>query len=107
MILFRLASNMAKRDVVVSLYKSIESGYSQCHHTGNRKKASGGWYGHTLTTTGPGVTNVCCCRYFESCLHGCIIVSKALFLAESVRDPVEFKLSKKFNSPTNILYPLL
>ena len=92
---------MAKRDVVVSLYKSIESGYSQCHHTGNRKKASGGWYGHTLTTTG--VTSVSYCRYFESCLHGCIIVSKALFLAESVRDPVDTKLSKKFNSPTNIL----
>ena len=35
---------MAKRDAVVSLYKSVESGFSQCHHTGNRKKASGGWY---------------------------------------------------------------
>ena len=39
----RLSSNMAKRDVLMSLYKSVESGYSQCHHTGNRKKASGGW----------------------------------------------------------------
>ena len=57
LILFRLASNMAKKDVVVSLYKSIESGYSQCHHTGNRKKASGGWYGLLLNYSG--VTPMC------------------------------------------------
>ena len=35
---------MAKSDAIITLYKSIESGYSQCHHTGNNKKASGGWY---------------------------------------------------------------
>ena len=40
----RLSSKVAKTDVIITLYKSIESGYSQCHHTGNRKKASGGWY---------------------------------------------------------------
>ena len=30
-------------------------------------------------------------------------IEKPLFLAESVRDPVDIKLSMKFNSPTNIL----
>ena len=36
-------SNLARCDAIMTFYKSIESGYSQCHATGNRKKASGGW----------------------------------------------------------------
>ena len=40
----RFPSNLARCDAIFTLYKSIESGYSQCHATGNRKKASGGWY---------------------------------------------------------------
>ena len=39
----RFPSNLARCDAIMTLYKSIESGYSQCHATGNRKKASGGW----------------------------------------------------------------
>ena len=39
----RFPSNLARWDAIMTLYKSIESGYSQCHATGNRKKASGGW----------------------------------------------------------------
>ena len=42
-------------------------------------------------------------RYNESCLHGCIIVSKILFLAESCRDCIDIKLSKDFNAASNIL----
>ena len=80
----RLKTNMAKREAVMNLYESIVSGYSQCHSTGNRKKASGGWYN-------------------ESCVHGTIIASKMLFCSESVRDVIDIKLSKKLNPPTNIL----
>ena len=43
-IYIRFPSNLARCDVIMTLYKSIQSGYSQCHATGNRKKASGGWY---------------------------------------------------------------
>ena len=49
------------------------------------------------------VYNIGPCRYNESCLHGCIIASKILFLAESVCDVVDIKKSKRFNSPSNIL----
>ena len=42
-------------------------------------------------------------RYNESCLHGVITASKMLFLSESVRDVIDIKLSKKYNSPINIL----
>lgn len=80
----RLKTNMARREGVMNLYQSIVSGYSQCHSTGNRKKASGGWYN-------------------ESCVHGTIIASKMLFCSESTRDVMDIKLSKKINSPTNIL----
>ena len=79
-----MKTNMAKREAILNLYQSITSGYSQCHSTGNRKKASGGWYN-------------------ESCIHGTIIASKMLFCSESVRDVMDIKLSKKINSPTNIL----
>ena len=80
----KLKTNMAKREAIMNLYQSIVSGYSQCHSTGNRKKASGGWYN-------------------ESCVHGTIVASKMLFCSESVRDVMDIKLSKKLNSPTNIL----
>ena len=43
------------------------------------------------------------CRYNESSLHGVITASKMLFLSESVRDVVDIKLSKQYNSPVNIL----
>ena len=79
-----LKTNMARREKIMILYQSIVSGYSQCHSTGNRKKASGGWYN-------------------ESCIHGTIIASKMLFCSESTRDVIDIKLSKKINSPTNIL----
>ena len=46
-------------------------------------------------------------RYLESCLHGCIIASKMLFLSESVRDAIDIKLSKKYNAPVNILGMIL
>lgn len=39
----RLKTKLARCDAIMGLYKSIESGFSQCHQTGNRKKASGGW----------------------------------------------------------------
>ena len=39
----RLKTNMAKVGAVVTLYNTVVSGYSQCHSTGNKKKASGGW----------------------------------------------------------------
>ena len=39
----RFPSNLARCYAIMTLYKSKESGYSQCHATGNRKKASGGW----------------------------------------------------------------
>ena len=42
--IYRFPSNLARCDAIMTLYRSIESGYSQCHSTGNRKKASGGWY---------------------------------------------------------------
>ena len=32
-----------------------------------------------------------------------IIASKMLFLSESVRDVIDIKLSKKFNTPVNIV----
>ena len=35
---------MAKVQAVVNLYNTVLSGYSQCHSTGNKKKASGGWW---------------------------------------------------------------
>ena len=80
----KFPSNLAKIDAIMTLYHSIESGYSQCHHTGNRKKASGGWY-------------------HEICPHSCIIASKFLVFSESVRDVIDLKKSKKMNSPVSIL----
>ena len=50
---------------------------------------------------------MCTIRYNESCLHGIISTSKILFLSETVRDVVDIKLSKRFNSPTNILGNLI
>ena len=41
--------------------------------------------------------------YYKSCVHGVIVCAKMLFLSESVRDVIDIKLSKAFNSPTNIL----
>ena len=75
----KMKTNMAKREAILNLYQSITSGYSQCHSTGNRKKASGGWYN-------------------ESCIHGTIIASKMLFCSESVRDVMDIKLSNKKNA---------
>lgn len=43
------------------------------------------------------------CRYVELCPHGVTTGSKFLYLAESVRDPIDLKLSKEFMSPTNVL----
>ena len=34
---------MEKVQAVINLYNTILAGYSQCHNTGNKKKASGGW----------------------------------------------------------------
>ena len=84
----RMKTNLSKVEAVVNLYNTILSGYSQCHSTGNKKKASGGWY-------------------HESCVHGTIVSSKFLFLGESVRDPVDLKLSSKYIAPTSCLGKLL
>ena len=75
---------MAKVDAIVTLYSTVVSGYSQCHSTGNKKKASSGWYA-------------------EICLHGTIQGSKFLFLGESGRDPADLKLSTPFMAPVNTL----
>ena len=75
---------MAKVDAIVTLYNTVLSGYSQCHGTGNKKKASSGWYA-------------------EICLHGTIQGSKFLFLGESGRDPGDLKLSTPFMAPVNAL----
>ena len=42
-------------------------------------------------------------RYHKICPHAVIIVSKFLFLSETVRDVVDLKLSMKYMAPTNIL----
>ena len=42
-------------------------------------------------------------RYIESCPHGVTLADKMLFLSESVRDLVDIKLSKEYNSPVNVL----
>ena len=75
---------VSKQKAILDLYQSIESGYSQCHHTGNRVKASGGWY-------------------LQVCQHGVTVASKFLFLSESVRDVIDIHKSKHFNAPVSIL----
>jgi len=75
---------MSKVDAIVTLYNTVVSGYSQCHSTENKKKASSGWYA-------------------EICLHGTIQGSKFLFLGESGRDPGDLKLSTPFMAPVNAL----
>ena len=75
---------VTKQKAILDLYQSIESGYSQCHHTGNRVKASGGWY-------------------LQVCQHGVTQASKFLFLSESVRDVIDIHKSKRFNAPVSIL----
>ena len=52
---------VTKQKAILDLYQSIESGYSQCHHTGNRVKASGGWD-------------------LQVCQHGVTQASKFLFI---------------------------
>jgi len=42
-------------------------------------------------------------RYIELCPHGVTTGSKFLYRSESVRDPVDLKLSKQFTSPVNVL----
>ena len=79
-----LKSNMQKKKAIMDLYESVSSGYSQCHHTGNRLRASGGWY-------------------IEMCPHGVTRGSKFLYCSESVRDVIDIKLSTNFVSPVNVL----
>ena len=79
-----LKSNMQKKKAIMDLYNSISSGYSQCHHTGNRLRASGGWY-------------------IEMCPHGVTRGSKFLYCSESVRDVLDIKLSTNYVSPVNVL----
>ena len=71
--------------MILDLYLSVKSGFSQCHHTGAKAACSGGWY-------------------FEMCPHGVTTGSKFLYRSESVRDAIDIKLSKEFVSPTNFLY---
>jgi len=80
----QLKSNAKKKEAIMNLYESITSGYSQCHHTGNRLKASGGWY-------------------LEMCPHGVTTGAKFLYCSESVRDVMDLKLSRNYVSPTNVL----
>ena len=78
-----LKENTSKKRAILDLYESIQSGYSQCHHTGNRVKAAGGWY-------------------LQLCQHGVTQGSKFMYLSESVRDVIYIHISKKFNAPMNV-----
>ena len=73
----KLTTKTSKKRAILDLYESVLSGFSQCHHTGNRKRTSGGWY-------------------CEICPHGVTISAKFLFLAESCRDCIDLKKSKKY-----------
>ena len=39
----QLKTKVSKQGAILDLYESVRSGYSQCHYTGNRLRANGGW----------------------------------------------------------------
>ena len=118
---FSLPTACSKRLEVVKLYKSITTGVSQCHNTGNEKQSSGKFIFMTQKTSDiiclydmlktviqfpftkfiqvnfvfASINHIAGGWYSYVCKHRCIYGSKLLFLGESVRDAG--KISRLFS----------